>query len=208
MNVMECIEKYVDQIDTRIPIFVIDIQNYIKECLGDIKNNVINEYITRYAKKHQEFRRYRRGIYFKTVITPFGLAKINFAELVKRVYLTDGIEIFGYETGPSYMNKIGLTTQVPNRLYIATNHSRFDIKIKQEICVIRPIVTVEKSNYRYLQLLDILDNRFNIKFEIDNYEDILRKEIKEFQLDFETLAVYAKYYKSNSVNRKLIELAS
>lgn len=207
MTMMECIETYIDQAANRMPIFTDDIFNYVIKYIPDADKKVLNEYIARYAKRNPEFLRYRKGVYYKTILTPFGQAGISFAELVRRMYLTEGEDIIGYETGPSYMNKIGLTTQMPAYTYLATERARYHLADKERLYLIKPVVRVNKENYRYLQLLDLLVNRQAVKFEADNYRDILRAQIDKFGLNFETLVGYAKYYKSDIVYAKLAELA-
>ena len=68
-----------------------------------------------------------------------------------------GDEIIGYETGLSFMNKIGLTTLVPKKREIATNAYRKNINDRY-IIVRKPVITVNASNFRYLQFLDVIRN--------------------------------------------------
>ena len=63
------------------------------------------------------------------------------------------------------------------------------------------------ENYRYLQFLDLLDNRMKVKFETENYREILRRYIDAYDLNFEILLFYAKYYKNNRIYGNLAELA-
>ena len=106
------------------------------------------------------------------------------------------------------MNKIGLTTQIPKLIYIVTTKARYTaIDKKEGICFIKPVIQVNRNNYRYLQFLDILANRMNVNIETSNYLNILRKQIDTFKLSFEKLVGYAKYYKNISAYKTLSELA-
>lgn len=125
MTVIDCIGKYVDQAKARVPIFTNEIYNYVEQKLPNVKKNLFNEYIIRYAKANPTFVRHKRGIYYKTVVTPFGKAGISYPDLIKKVYLTNGDNVIGYESGPSYMNKIGLTTQIPSHTYIVTERTKY-----------------------------------------------------------------------------------
>ncbi len=208
MTVMNCIGEYVGDIAYRIPIFTNDIYKYVEKHIPGVRRSLLNEYIIRYAKNNPEFIRYQKGIYYKTIITPFGKAGISYTELVKRVYLLDGDEVFGYETGPSFMNKIGLTTQMPTHTYLATERARSFVALdKDRLLLLKPIVKVTKENYRYLQFLDLLDNRMNIKIEAENYLEILRDYIDTYKLDFELLLSYAKHYRNNKIFMRIAELA-
>lgn len=208
MTVMDCIGEYVCGIEYRVPIFTNDIYRYVLERIPKLGKSVLNEYVVRYAKNHPEFIRYRKGIYYKTVITPFGEAGISYTELIKRVYLLDGNEVCGYETGPSFMNKMGLTTQMPTCTYLATERPRTIIAVEDDrLVLLKPVTKVTRDNYRYLQFLDLIDNRMKIKFEAENYQEILRNYIDTYRLNFETLLSYARYYKNNKMFIKIAELA-
>ena len=208
MGIMEYIVKYVDTAEMRVPIFTVDIFEYVEKHIPGVRKDIVNAYITRYAKSNPAFVRYQKGIYFKTVTTPFGKAPINYTELVRRTYISDGDEVFGYETGPSYMNKIGLTTQMSAQTYIATERTRATIvQGDKNIQLLAPITDITKSNYRYLQFLDILDNRMKIAIEADNVHEILRAYIDKYRLNFETLLYYANYYKNNRLYGRIAELA-
>ncbi len=208
MTALDCINEYVGKIDFRTPIFTQDIFEYIERKMPNVKRNSINEYVARYIKSNTNFVRYQKGIYYKTIATPFGSAGINYTELVKRAYITDGEEVFGYESGASFMNKIGLTTQMPACTCIVTNRHRTSIGDGgAQLMLTKPATHITKKNYRYLQFLDLLDNRMNVNIETENCQEILRDYIDHYGLNFELLLYYAQFYKNNKIYRKLAELA-
>lgn len=205
-KIMELITKYIETVKIGYPIFSSDIHNYVLNAIKDAKPLVINEYINRYEKKHDDFIRYKKGIYYKCVNTFFGKTKIKYADLVKRLYLEDEGEVYGYETGPSLINDLGLTTQVPKYLFIATNKLQVD-KVNNSIKLVKPVTKVTKKNYKYLQVLDVISNKFKVNIEINDYNLILRKEIDKMNLNFEQLLYYANFYNDNEIYKKIAELA-
>ncbi len=205
-TVMELINEYIENIDSGFPILTSDIQNYVLQEIKDAKPLVINEYINRYEKNNNNFVRYKKGIYYKSVDTFFGKTKIKQSELVKRLYLEDDDEIFGYETGPSFINRMGLTTQVPKMTYYATNKNRTD-KCNNTIELVKPMVKITKNNFKYLQILDVISNKYNIEFEVENPNKIIRDVIDDNKLEFETLLYYATFYKDNGIYKKIAYLA-
>ncbi len=208
MTVMDYIVEYINGKEKRVPIFTNDIYKYVDKRVPNIQKAILNEYVVRYAKTNPDFVRYQKGVYYKTVETPFGKAGIRYAELIKRVYIDDGENVFGYETGPSYMNKIGLTTQIPACTYLATGKQKATFSNEDEnLCLIKPVIEINNDNYRYLQFLDILDNKMKVNIEAENYLEILRKHIDEYFLSFEKLLGYATYYKNNKIYKGLAELA-
>lgn len=209
MYVMDYIREYVGQAEMRVPILTNDIYEYVRFRKPNVQRNVVNEYIIRYGKENPNFMRYKKGVYYKTEDTPFGKAGIKYPELIKRAYLQDGNEIIGYETGPSFMNKIGLTTQMPNYTYLATERIKNSyVDKKSGICLIKPVVNITNENYRYLQFLDMLENRMNVTIENENYREVLRNHMMRFDLSFEGLIGYARFYNNQNVFIKLSELAA
>ena len=209
MGVMDYIREYVEQTELRVPILTSDIYEYVRLRVPNVQKNVLNEYIIRYSKVNPNFIRHKKGVYYRTEDTPFGKAGIKYPELIKRAYLQDGNEIIGYETGPSFMNKIGLTTQMPNYTYLATERIKKSYVDKERgICLIKPVVNITNENYRYLQFLDMLENRMNVTIENENYREILRNHIIRFDLSFESLIGYARFYNNQNVFIRLSELAT
>ncbi len=208
MTIMDYIAEYVNGVELRVPIFTQDIFNFVKTRIPEVEKAVLNAYIGRYEKRTSNFIRYQKGIYYKTVKTPFGYAGIKYADLLRRFYLEDGKDVVGYETGPSYMNKIGLTTQMPTCTYLASKRDRATFSIEDKnLFLLKPVVDITRENFRYLQFLDILDNKMNVKIENEKYKEVLRKYIDNYELSFEKLLHYATYYSNNKIYKKLAELA-
>ncbi len=200
MNVIECIDKYVKGVDLREPIFTQDIFSFIAERVTDIRKDVVNEYITRYLDRNSNFVRFQKGIYYKTVETPFGKAGIDITALIRRIYLYDGDKVVGYETGPSYMNKMGLTTQMPKDIFIATKKAR--VKKLDGVRIVRAVTEISGENYRYLQLLDMMDNPFKVAIEGERTK-AFRDFIDRYELSYETLLNYACLYRNKNIYQEI-----
>ena len=117
--------------------------------------------------------------------------------------------IKGYIVGAKLFNILGLTTQVPNVTDIVTNeckyHKQYDEKLRTYIT--KPKIEITNENYRYLQFIDVLENRDNINIEVENANEILYKIIQECNLDFENIIKYARETKSKVAINKIIALA-
>lgn len=204
-TIMKLINEYIDNIDNGYPIFTSDIHNYVLNEIEDAKPLVINEYISRYENNNDNFMRYKKGIYYKCIDTFFGKTKIKQSELIRRLYLEDDKEVYGYETGPSFINRMGLTTQIPKFTYFATNKNRSD-KCSNTIELVKPMVKVTKENFKYLQILDVISNKYGVPFEVDNPNEIIRNVIDDNNLNFEYLLFYAKYYNDKEIYKKITNL--
>lgn len=205
MNILECIDDYVKVVQPGMPIFTEDIYAFVAQRITGVQRGVVNTNIARYAKINKDFARYQKGIYYVAVNTPFGRSGIRYSELIKRKYLMAGDRVIGYETGPSYMNKMGLTTQMSADTFLATDRTK---GVEENgIVIVKPVIRINNENYRYLQFLDMLDNRMKVKIEADNYRNILRGYIDAHNLNFERLMYYARYYKNNRIYSGIAELA-
>lgn len=204
-DIKSLITEYVDSVDTGIPIFTNDIHKFVHSKIENANPFVINEYINRHEKNDDNFIRHQKGIYYKSEPTAFGMTKIKRGHLISRLYLKDGDDVIGYETGPSLINRMGLTTQVPRDAYYATNNYRTTRKM-ESVVILKPIIKVTKENYKYLQILDVLKNQYQIYFEVDNVDEIIRLIMRANDLSFETLLFYATFYNDKEVYKRVADL--
>lgn len=186
---------YIESQPYNIPILSEDVYEYVSTSCK-IQNNVINEYMSRYAESHKDFARLRRGIYYRRTKTPFGYSTVNYQELIKRLYINKGKQIIGYETGASFLNKLGLTTQIPKNLTIATNNYRGTL-LDNNTKLVKPVQTVNSANYLYLQLLDAISINDGISLDFINYSCIIIKYIQNNNLNMLALLHYTNYYSKN-----------
>jgi len=195
MNIIGLIDKYVNKYDIGTPIYSKDICEYVL-ALYYTNVNVINEYINRYEEKHDDFIRYRKGIYYRAVKTPFGFSKIDYNKLINDLYLCDIDQVYGYISGPTLANKIGLTTQMAKEEYIVTNNNRVVSDI-DNIKLIKPPVIVTRDNYKILQVLDLLLNKYDVYYDCENPNKVIYNYIIDNNINFENLLYYSKYYNKN-----------
>ena len=121
-----------------------------------------------------------------------------------RILTKNADKVIGYETGPSLLNRIGLSTQMPADIWVATNKHRNRIPDGCHITAMRPPTTVTSENYRYLQFLDAIDLIGSKKYSIDavNPTELMRDVAAKLNLSQLTLVFYArKYYKHGDVIR-------
>lgn len=144
----------------------------IKKVQDDFENTFKNiyVYINRLVKENK-LSQFIKGIYYKPEKGVFGNKPLNINKVIeKNIYDENGTK--GYFTGAYLFNKIGLTTQVPKEILIATNEcpNANDYNNKNLGVTIRKLKTlINDDNYKYLQLFDILINKDNIKIKDFNY---------------------------------------
>jgi len=96
------------------------------------------------------------GKYYKPNRTPFGDLKPAEDELLRTYLFKDGKRI-AYVTGLSLYNRLGLTTQVPRTIQVASRDKRIITKIGSlKVKAVKSYVDVSDDNYRILGLLDAI----------------------------------------------------
>ncbi|MFA5480375.1 MAG: DUF6088 family protein, partial [Candidatus Muiribacteriota bacterium] len=151
------------------------------DLLDEVNNkNAISKALSRMVASGK-IRRLSKGRFYKSENSPFGELKPGVKQIVKDLLEKDGKTI-GYLTGYSIFNKIGLTTQISNKIQIGTN----DIKPKRkrekyQILFVKQKNIISKENITFLQFLDLI--RFIKKIPNTTLEksfDILLNKMKKF----------------------------
>jgi hypothetical protein len=106
--------------------------------------------------KKEVIKRVSTGVFYKPKQTIFGELMPREEELLKN-YLFDNDKRIAYITGLSLYNKLGLTTQVPKTIKIASRDKRIfasigNIKGKP----VKSYIDVSDKNYYILEILDAL----------------------------------------------------
>ena len=148
-----------------------------------------------------DLRCYQKGVYYRTVVTPFGEIGISREKLIADKYL---LPDNGYETGLRLLHHMGLTTQMPAEHLLATNVARdcvrFDSKLGVSICP--PKAPVNAENKAYLQTLDALDLLDKAPVDAQNPYAILADHIHKNGLQYEILLYYAdRFYNRKTIIR-------
>ncbi len=115
-------------------------------------------------------------------------------------------DIIGYETGLSALNRLGLVSQMPGRITIATNLYNRKIPLDIEIEVTRPPVTVTSANYRYLQLLDAICEMEHAPVDALHPADVLKHIVQSLNLSTDTLILMARKYYPPKILMRTIDI--
>jgi hypothetical protein len=101
-------------------------------------------------------KRLSTGIFYKPKQSAFGELRPREKELLKLYLFQDGKRI-AYITGASLYNRMGLTTQVPKSLKVASKVKRITTQIgKTQVKPVKSYVDVSNENYHLLEILDAL----------------------------------------------------
>lgn len=214
MNCRSLVFCYIQNCEKNEPIFIEDIKEYIIQFYKDdekekIFNNV-KEILNR-LNKENIIRTAYKGIYYIPKTNIFGEVPLPNNKIIQYKYLTDKLgNVKGYITGANLFNKVGLTTQVPNIIDIVTNECKNNNKYENKnlnVIIRKPKIEINKDNYKYLQLIDLIENKDNIYVEVDYMDEIIYNFIRENDLQFEKILKYARETNSKAVIEKMVMLA-
>ena len=104
--------------------------------------------------KKEIIKRVSSGIFYKPKQTVFGTLKPNEEELLK-TYLFENGKRVAYITGLSLYNRMGLTTQVPREIKIASRDKRIYASVGTlKGKPVKSYIDVTEKNYYLLEILD------------------------------------------------------
>lgn len=106
--------------------------------------------------KKRTIKRISTGVFYKPKQSAFGELRPREEELLKPYLFQNGKRI-AYITGGSLYNRMGLTTQVPKTIKVASKVKRVTTKIgKTQVKPVKSYVDVTNGNYYLLEILDAL----------------------------------------------------
>ena len=150
--------------------------------------------------------KYSQGVYYIPKETILGISTLSIDDVINRKYITNDNDIYGFYSGLSFYNKLGISTQVPFVYEIVTNKEKSrvrEITLKnQKIILRKPYVKINKNNYLENQFLDFINNA-NSNGLRDNI-GVLKKYIKDNNLNKNVILDLITYYPSKT-SKKLIE---
>jgi Family of unknown function (DUF6088) len=127
------------------------------------------------------------GVFYKPKKTAFGNLKPKEEELLKP-YLFEAGKRIAYITGTALYNRMGITTQVPKNLRVASRSKRIATKAGNiQVKPVKSYVDVTNDNYYLMELLDVLkdfktipdtEKSQVIKFMLQKIKELTNKQTK------------------------------
>ncbi len=134
------------------PIFLNDLS------IEGLSENAVRQSVKRLVA-NGFLQRYDNGIYY--IPKQGGLLGKSYLDpflVIIRKYVQNKSETYGYVTGISFANQLGLTTQMPAIIEVVTNRESTNGRVimvgNLKVRIKKPSVTVSDSNAEILQLLD------------------------------------------------------
>ncbi len=106
--------------------------------------------------EEDKLKRAGPGKYYKSNPSPFGELKPAEEELL-RPYLFNNSKRIAYITGHTLYNRLGLTTQIPTTIHVASRDKRITTKVGNlKVKPVKSYMDVTDENYQILELLDAI----------------------------------------------------
>ena len=176
----------------------IEFENYSKPWLYKELSNLCAE---------EKIIKFEKGIYYIPKQTLLGYSMISPSKVIEKKYIKSGEKIFGYYSGQTILNKIGLSTQMPNITEIYTNNESSkvrDINVgKQKVRLRRSRVAITEDNAPVLCFFEIMNLLPGNAIEDQNRE-ILTRYIKENNIRRKDITAYAPMFPDKAM-RTMIE---
>ena len=202
------ITEYLDTLPEETPVTPAMVTAYIAERTDEPEEKVrkaVNVNLAR-LEKDGVISRIAHGVYCKRIQTPFGDYVPGKDRVFGRWLVLDGDTVVGYETGLSLMNQLGLTTQIPNKRFIATNNYKLPLPKDVNIEVQKPRVAVTGDNYKYLQILDVITDLDQAPVDAAEPELIIREKAQDAGLQPDRLILYARKLYPTETLKKTIDI--
>lgn len=174
------------------PIFVTDLKE--NNAFRDYTDTAIRKNLSRLLKK-KELCRFSSGVYYIPKQTLFGNSLLSPKRVIESKYLYDGRLQIGIYGPLSILNKLMLSTQVPNTLEVITNketNRKRQVKIGSTKLILKKSrAEITSRNAKVFEILEIipyidLDNKEVYKKVADYLSDIKlsRQEIDDIALKY------------------------
>lgn len=186
MTEKEIMGYFLEKFGHNVPIF-----------LEEIDSSIANQFFVEIARSLISkgwIEEYSKNVYYIPTTTALGKSTLNPNIVCEKKYMRNKVDVFGYYTGVKLLNLMGLTTQVPNIIQIATNKCNEEVHLIKEGSMLielkKPATKVTKENADTLQFLEAIAMLF-----ITNYS--LKK-------DNEVIMIFKTYIANHLVTRKSV----
>lgn len=166
------------------PIFLNDLK------IEELSENAVRQSVKRLAA-NGFLERFDKGIYY--IPKQDGLLGKSYLDpllVIMRKYVKNESETYGYVTGMTFANQLGLTTQMPAIIEIITNREATNGRIvtvgNQKVRIKKAAVIVSDNNADILQLLDCVG-------QAERYTELPMEE---------TIEIMSAYVKRKGFTRK------
>ena len=150
-----------------------DLYNYLIETYG-FNEPIISKDVAykEYSRQwlYKEFNKlcecvkiikYEKGLYYIPTKTVLGNSLLDPKKVIEKKYINNGEDTIGYYSGVTFLNQLGISTQMPNTIEIYTNNESANVRDvsvgKQKVLLRRARTEINKENAAVLSLLELMN---------------------------------------------------
>ena len=179
--------------------------------LGEIS---FNRYSVSWIKKELQklceegkILRFEKGVYYIPTDTPLGKSRLDPKKVIAKKYINNASGTIGYFSGVTFMNMIGLSTQMPNVLEIYTNCESAkgrEVPVGgQRVLLRRARTEINSGNAATMSFLELM-NFTDAGFYDPEKKKILADYIRDNKITRDSIAKYVPYFPDKAA-RTLVE---
>ena len=105
--------------------------------------------------------RFERGVYYIPEDTPLGRGRLDPRKVIAKKYICNGSGIIGYFSGLTFLNMLGLSSQMPNVLELYTNKEPSRVREvpvgSQRVLLRRARTAIDSDNAATLSFLELMN---------------------------------------------------
>lgn len=196
-----------------------DLYNYLIETYG-FNEPIISKDVSykKYSRQwlYKEFNKlcecgkiikFEKGLYYIPTKTILGKSLLDPKKVIEKKYINNGRETIGYYSGPTFLNQLRISTQMPNTIEIYTNNERSNVRDvnigKQKVLLRRARTEINKENAAVLSLLELM-NFVSASFFDDERRDKINLYILKNNISRKSITKYAPVFPDKAM-RTLVE---
>lgn len=157
--------------------------------------------------EQEKIVRFEKGIYYIPTDTLLGKSKLDPKKVILKKYINNGKDTIGYFSGVTFMNMLGLSTQMPNTIEIYTNKEPSRVREvavgSQRVLLRRSRTKIDSGNATTMSFLELM-NFTDASFYDNTKRKIVTAFIKENQITREGISAYAPFFPDKAM-RTLVE---
>lgn len=151
--------------------------------------------------------RFEKGIYYIPTNTPLGKSRLDPKKVIQKKYINDGKRTIGYFSGMTFLNMLGLSAQVPNRIEIYTNNEPSRVREvsvgSQKVLLRRARTGITDDNAATMSFLELMTYTEAGFFDL-NKKKIVSAFIDKNRITRKSVSDYSPYFPDKAM-RTLVE---
>lgn len=163
----------------------------------------INKQLAKYID-NGELIRFDKGVYYVPKKTMLGFSKLNPQKVIEKKYISNKD---GYYSGVSFLNRLGLSEQIPNLIEVYTNNESSKVR-EVDVGAIKVLLRkarteINESNVAVQSFLELM-NYVSSSFFNDKRKKIIVKYINDNGITRDDIVKYAGFFPDKAM-RTLVE---